>query len=180
MRLEFQKRFVIAVCLALLLLSCSKQSSKALPEKEKDTPIAKLDKFVVTGLIKNGDSPIAGITLMLVKARRQGKDLNYRVSTDENGYVLNSEVQSDDHGKFSVIVNPLLVKDGQEYIIVAHHPRPQHYPAQALYFDAVLGNNNSILLFKIEGEPREINQGELNILGARELKILGVKNLNLL
>jgi len=166
---KFQKRSFTALCLGLVLLSCSKQPSKALPEKAKDANIAKLDKFVVAGLIKKDGSPVANMDLMLVIAMRQGKDLNYTISTDENGYVLNPETQSDDQGKFKMIVNPRLVKTGREYIILPNNPQ-----------NAVLGSNNAVLLFKLEGEPREINQGELSVLGARDLKALGINRLSLL
>ena len=167
---KFHRIAVITACLIFPLLSCSKSSSKVAPEKEKEPSIPKADKFTVTGrLIKNGGSPAAYVDITLVKANKQGDNLSFTLSTDENGMILNSEGKSDSQGKFRMDVNPQLVKPGQEYMIVANYP-----------IDAALGNEKSVLLFKLEGEPREINHGDLSVLGSKELRALGVKNLKML
>lgn len=171
MKQEFRNLSIIAACLILPLLSCSKQpsndgaSATSIAAKPSETPTPPLPagKFVITGrLVKTDGLPEIGIELMFGAWTRRGKDSSFRYTLGKPTGpllaqpVINPIAKTDDNGRFRIEVDPTshLGKKGQEYIL-----RTRGYEQWEK-----VGVRDFVLLFKVEGEPREINLGDVNLL----------------
>jgi len=147
----------------ILIIDCKSKGIELGDLISINSSAAEVDKFIITGILHKPDgSPIAGAKLTLNEVTRQGTKMSYSSTYDRTGFLLNPQGESEGNGEFAIYAGRSFVKKGQDYAVQLEQTLSEVF-GQKEILTAVLSNGKSPFVFKIEGDPREINLGEITV-----------------
>jgi len=118
------------------------------------------DRFIIIGTLHKSDgSPIGGAKLTLQAAAKRGKALSFSFTYDNQGSLVNPVGESDGNGEFAISVDRSFPKKEQNYAIKFELTLSELF-GRSEVLTVVLSRDKSPLLFKIDGEPRQMNLGD--------------------
>jgi hypothetical protein len=139
---------LILRCVPPILIATATTASSLNDQRQVATTIAD-ETFIVSGtLVREDQTPIAGISIMIAEPRDDG----YAVSIGEAGVVQNPHQRTDAAGRFSIAVTRSLFTEREEFVLVVPFFGPASRPIRHL---------GSAVAMRIDDTKKEYDLGPI-------------------